>query len=595
MELAPLLPALLPVPFLLVTCIALLSRNGRNAWLSYLGMFAGLVTLSLAVLVWPSTEVSRTAWEWFTVGPLSVSWTVLLDPLSLTLAALVGGIGAFVFLYSGGYLEKREDLKRYYALLALFAASMVAAVTAGDLVQLLFAWEIIGVTSFLLIGFWHHKESAVRAARKALLTILVGDTALIGGILALAVHYRTTDILTILTLAQPDTITLLAGIGILIGAMSKSAQFPLHDWLPDAMEGPTPVSAFLHSATMVKAGLFLVARMLPLLLLVGLGPWIVLVAIITMLLAATLALVETDVKRVLAYSTMNHLAIILLALGLGATAAALTHIVMHSIVKAMLFFVAGVLIHRYATQDITQMHAQKWSLVAVCALFGAAALAGIPPLAAALSKDAVLEVALATGDTTLVITLAIALVLGAAYLVRWYLLIVTPASTSTSVHTKHHPTDARMLIPLPFLLVGAVCGGFAIPLLHELGIASELHIGWGIALSLLFALTGGLLAWAAVRSKLLDWLSCSVIAHAARVRFLIDELGVWLATGVGRLASAVWSFDDKRVNRTVRGVGNVTVSVAERLRHTVTGRITTYALAVLLGAFGLIFLLRWSP
>jgi len=588
-DLVGLLPALLPVPYLMVTLLALASRNGRNAWLYIAGIVAGICTLTLSIIVWPATPL-QDAWRWFSAGPLDVSWIVLRDPLALTLAALVGGIGALVFLYSGGYFGKGEDLRRYYALLALFASSMVAAVTAGDLIQLLFAWEIIGVTSFLLIGFWHHRDAAVRAARKAFLTIIVGDAALLAGILALAIRYGTTGIPAILEAARPDAITILAGVGILIGAISKSAQFPLHDWLPDAMEGPTPVSAFLHSAAMVKAGLFLVARMLPLLLLVGLGPWIALIALVTMLLASGIALVETDIKRVLAYSTMNHIAIVLLALGLGAGAAALTHLLMHSVTKAMLFFSAGVLIHSAGTQDLSRMRFQWRSLPVVSAIIGALALAGIAPLAAAVSKDVVLEAAIEAGDPALLLAFASALVLGAAYLVRWILLITTPGGERMTA-----VADRRMTLPLPLLLVGAAAGALALPLLHALGVTTELRLGASALLSMALAVVGGLLAYAATRTIALDWLSRSALASAARARFLMDDLCAAVADGVAGLARVWVAVDDAGVNRTARGIGNAAVLAGSKLRYTVTGRVRAYALAILIGALALILLVRWSP
>ena len=585
------LAVLLPLPFLTIALMALVSRRGHNAWLAYAGLIAGVLTLVMVVGAWSSTAI-RHMWAWFDVGGISIAWTIIRDPLSLTIAALVGGIGAFVFLYSGGYLEKTEDLRRYYALLALFASSMISAVIAGDLIQLLFSWEIVGVTSFLLIGFWHRKDTAVHAARKAFLTIIIGDAALLGGIIALAIRYATTDILTILANAQPDTITLIAGIGILIGAMTKSAQFPFHDWLPDAMEGPTPVSAFLHSATMVKAGIFLVARMLPLLLLVGLGPWIVLLALITMLLAAGIALVETDIKRVLAYSTMNHLGIMLLALGLGAGLAALTHLLMHSITKAMLFFAAGILIHAAGTQDLTRMRFAWRSSAVVCAALGALALAGVPPLAAALSKDAVLEAAIAANDPVLLVAFATALIIGAAYLIRWVLLITAP--TTGGDRMRAH-ADWRMRAPLPVLAALAVGGGIALGWLHAHGVTAGFHLGWSALAALCLAIIGGSLAYAATRATLLNRLAASPLAAAARERFLVGGLYDLVARATNGAGTLLASFDDAVVNRSTHGVANITLSAGRSLRRMVTGRAATYALAIIIGAFLLLLLVRWSP
>jgi NADH-quinone oxidoreductase subunit L len=232
----------------------------------------------------------------------------------------------------------------------------------------------------------------------------------------------------------------------------------------------------------------------------------------------------------------------------------------------------------------------RWTLPTVCALLGALALAGIPPLAAAMSKDAVLEAALRAGDPVLILAFASALVVGAAYLVRWYLLITTQRS-----HETHPHADARMRAPLPVLLTAVIAGAAALPFLHAIGVTTEFHVGASALLSLLFAITGGLLAYAATRTTLLDWLARSPLAMTARARFLMDDAYTATASGVVGLGRAWAHVDDRGVNRGVRGVANITAATGSRLRHIITGRVRTYIIAILLGALAIILLVRWSP
>lgn len=588
------LALLIPLPFLLVGLLALvLPRQSKFA--GYIGSLAGLLTVLLSIAVW-NAHGSFTV-TWFSLFGESITWGAFVDPLSLLLSILIAGIGTLIFLYSTAYFDEGEDLRRFFFLLSLFASSMLGVVLSTNLLQLFFCWELVGVSSFLLIGFWHKKASAVRAAKKAFLTIILGDVFLFLGILSLRLSYGTFDIQTILSSLHFDTLTVLGAIGILIGAISKSAQFPLHAWLPDAMEGPTPVSAFLHSATMVKAGLFLVARMLPLLILAGLGNTLVAIAIITIFLSALIALVETDVKRVLAYSTMNHLAFILLALGLGATGAGLYHLATHSVAKALLFLSAGVIIHMAGTQDMTKMNLHGgWGLLSICSLLGVASLAGIPPFSGFFSKDAIFESVIHTQNPLLIGAFSVAIFLSSLYLFRWYFMVFHPKTDlfSSNSHAKNS-IHWQMLLPLVILAIPvAVLGALGTLISSWLG-AEPGHFGVVAVVSIILSLLGFFTAYMAFRKNLsFSWISDSSFAMACRAKFLLDDMTLWVGMIFSRLSSGVAWADDAIVNRGVRGVGTSITGVGSSMRKIQTGKSSTYLVAFILGAIMLIILSRWT-
>jgi NADH-quinone oxidoreductase subunit L len=563
---------LIPAPFLLVVIASLLWRGDAKR-IGYLGMLAGIVTFAMVMLA----QEQASALQWFSAAGAVFTWGVMIDKLSLLMAAIVAGIGTFIFLYSVGYMEENEDLRRFYAELALFASAMLGVVTSANLFQLFFCWELVGVSSYLLIGYWHDRESAIKAARKAFITIIIGDAFLLVGIFLLFSAYGTFAIAPILAGAQANTITMIAGVCIIIGAISKSAQFPLHAWLPDAMEGPTPVSAFLHSATMVKAGLFLIARMLPLLALVGLSPLLVIIAAITIILSACMALVENDVKRVLAYSTMNQLAFILLAFGLGATAAGMFHLLNHSIFKALLFMSAGVVIHLAGTQDITKMNLKLgWNLLCVTTAIGALALAGLPPFSGFFSKDAIFAAVLHSGNTALIILFCIAIVLSAAYIFRWFFLVFRKEGSVQHAHWQ-------MRFPLPILAALVALGGIATGgFLNWWG--AEPELGIAAVLSILLAGAGFLIAYMIYcrRAWSAERVSGSAMAELFRQRFLIDDLGDLLAGIVQEIAMAFAWLDD-RINRVLDGITRFCAGLGALLRRAISGRPTTYLYAFIIG------------
>ena len=577
----------IPLPFLLVAIASLFWRK-RSEYIGYAGVAAGIITLIIIISAW-NTDVTTHSTPWFNVGNAQLSWGFTLDSLGMLLACIVAGIGIFIFLYSVGYMEQGDDLPRFYAELALFASSMLGVVTAANLFQLFFCWELVGVSSYLLIGFWHDRESAIKAARKAFITIIIGDAFLLTGIFLLWIGYGTFDILPIVAGARPDHLTVVAGICLIIGAISKSAQFPLHAWLPDAMEGPTPVSAFLHSATMVKAGLFLIARFLPLLALAGLSPLLLIIAVITIIISACMALVENDIKRVLAYSTMNQLAFILLAFGLGATVAGLYHLLNHSIFKALLFMTAGIAIHLAGTQDITKMNLKLGkNMLCICAAIGVMALAGLPPFSGFFSKDAIFEAVLHSHNLPLMAAFSIAVILSAAYIFRWFFLVFRTEGFEAHSHWQ-------MRAPLPILAALTAIGGvFMFSFYHWWG--ADVEFGVASLLSIILAGAGAGLAYVVYYRRSLDIsrVSESVLTDVFRQRFLLDDINNMLARTVEDIGKVCRWVDERIVNRIAEGVGKFCVSLGAVLRTIISGRPTAYIYAFIIGFIVIALVVRFA-
>jgi NADH-quinone oxidoreductase subunit L len=344
-----------------------------------------------------------TLWSWLTAGQLDFGLRILVDPLSVFMMLVVSGVGMLIVAYSIGYMEGDDEERRYFAYMALFVFSMLLLVQGGNLLMLLVGWGLVGLSSYLLIGFWHDRPSAVAAAKKAFVMNAIGDATMA---LALFLLIQRTGSLNFeIVFANANSLGVwaanLVALGLLGGAIAKSAQLPLQTWLPDAMEGPTPVSALIHAATMVTAGVYLIVRTSPLFeaapkvleLAGGLGA-------ITLVMAGLIALVQTDIKRVIAYSTMSQIGYMFLAVGLGAYADGMFHLMTHAFFKALLFMAAGLVIHALAgEQDIRKMGGLRrlMPFTFVAFIVGTLSLTGIPPFAGFFSKDSILAAALSQG------------------------------------------------------------------------------------------------------------------------------------------------------------------------------------------------------
>jgi NADH-quinone oxidoreductase subunit L len=344
-----------------------------------------------------------TLWRWLTAGPYHFDFRILVDPLSVFMMLVVAGVGCLIVGYSIGYMDGDDEERRYFAYMALFVFSMLLLVQGGNLLMLLAGWGLVGLSSYLLIGFWHDRPSAIAAAKKAFVMNAVGDATLALALFLLIQRTGSLDFEVVFPQAGTfgGWAANLIALGLLGGAIAKSAQLPLQTWLPDAMEGPTPVSALIHAATMVTAGVYLIVRTHALFeaaprveeLAAGLGAG-------TLLLAGLIALVQTDIKRVIAYSTMSQIGYMFLGAGLGAYANGMFHLMTHAFFKALLFMAAGIVIHALAgEQDLRKMGGLRAFLPRTYSAFGVGslALAGVPPFAGFFSKDSILAAALAHG------------------------------------------------------------------------------------------------------------------------------------------------------------------------------------------------------
>ncbi|MBR0644275.1 NADH-quinone oxidoreductase subunit L [Plastoroseomonas hellenica] len=410
------------------------------------------------------------------VGGFEVSWALRYDTLSVVMVAMVTFISTLIHLYSVGYMSHDATIPRFFSYLSLFTFMMLMLVTADNLVQLFFGWEGVGLASYLLIGYWYEKESANRAAMKAFIVNRVGDLFFMLGLALTFWTFGTVEFAGIFsTVDQHLTDTFLGmrsleviGVLLFLGACGKSAQLGLHTWLPDAMEGPTPVSALIHAATMVTAGVFLVARMSPIFeqAPVALGV-VTVVGASTALFAATIGCVQNDIKRIIAYSTCSQLGYMFFAAGVGAYQGAIFHLFTHAFFKALLFLGAGSVIHAMSDeQDIRKMGGiwKKIPITYAVMWVGSLALAGVPLFAGYFSKDFVLEAAFAAHSATGMYAFACGII--AAFLTAfysWRLIILTfHGAPRADHHTMEHVHESPwvMLVPLLLLAVGAVVTGY---------------------------------------------------------------------------------------------------------------------------------------
>ncbi|MDE2860225.1 MAG: NADH-quinone oxidoreductase subunit L [Chloroflexota bacterium] len=410
--------------------------------------------------------------EWFSVGESTFAVGIIIDELSVLMLGLVTFVALMVQVYSLGYMRSQPgDIGWYFAVHSLFAAAMLALSLADNLLLIYIAWELVGVCSYLLIGFWYERRSAAEAAKKAFVTTRIGDVGLLIGILLLFKETGTFDISAIFHVVEQggiDSGTLtVSALLIFLGAMGKSAQFPLHVWLPDAMEGPTPVSALIHAATMVVAGVFLVARLYPIFVTSDTAMIAVaVIGLVTALVTAVMALVMTDLKRVLAYSTVSHLGLMMLALGCFGFTAALLHMVAHAFAKALLFLGAGSIAHGTedhdrpeGARDIRQMGGlyKRMPITSVTFAIGVLSLGGIPLMGGFFSKEEVLLAVLDGRGPVFFVLVLVAALLSALYMARLLFVVVLGDLKSENEHA--HESPSVMTGPLALLAALALGSG----------------------------------------------------------------------------------------------------------------------------------------
>jgi len=410
----------------------------KNAVAASIAIVASLVSLgSFFVLLTSTTLQEEFIFVSYNISGLTIDFGFLVDKLSLLMGGIVSFVTTLVFLYSRDYMKDDPEKGRFFALLAFFAGSMLGIVYSVSFIQLFIFWELVGLSSYFLIGFWYKDSTVASSARKVFTTIIIGDAFLLLGLLVLGSAFGTFTFSEIIKehihVALPATGVFL----VLLGAFAKSAQIPFSMWLPWAMEGPTPVSALLHSATMVKAGVFLIARILPLVIAAHLANFVIVFALLTIFIASLLALAEKDIKRILAYSTISQLGFITFGLGLGAYGASLFHLFNDAFYKALLFLGAGVIIHAGGSRNIFKLKPIHWAkekIFLILTIIGVLGISGLPPFNGFFSKDLIIDAARETHNKGLYILALIGAFLSALYISRWIFLIMKKVN-------RHTPSD----------------------------------------------------------------------------------------------------------------------------------------------------------
>jgi NADH-quinone oxidoreductase subunit L len=588
-------------------------------WISVPALFASFVTSCVVfVRVWNGETWTGDLFTWVVAGTFETAVTGQVDQLTAVMLLVVTGVGFLIHVYSMGYMHDDPGYARFFTYLNMFVFSMVMLVLAGNFLVLYVFWEAVGLCSYLLIGFWYEKQAASDAGKKAFIVNRVGDFGFGLGIMLIWVTFGTLNYAEVFAKADATVATgtyLAIALLLFMGACGKSAQLPLFTWLPDAMEGPTPVSALIHAATMVTAGVYMVARCHKLFEMAPLSLEIVAwVGGLTAVFAATIGLAQTDIKRVLAYSTISQLGYMFVGVGVGAYAAGIFHLVTHAFFKALLFLGAGSVIHGLGgEQDLRKMGglAPRMMTTTVTFLIGAFGLAGVPPLAGFFSKDEILASAFHEHRYLLWALLMVGAFMTAFYTFRLVFLAFFGAPRMSKEVAHHiHESPASMTGPLVILAIATTVAGLAvgIPSPHGTPFARFLapvlplpegEHGAGLAFTLLLlsavvAISGVALAWymygrAPVRAASIG-VPRNPVHKLLLEKYYVDELyDVLFVRPIYRLS--LWLarvFDPRVIDGLVNGTATATLAWARGLRLVQTGYVMNYALGVLLGAVAVV-------
>ena len=613
---------LIPVlPFSAFVLISFVTRPWKqlSGYVAVVGSFAAFLLALPVINAVVGGAHLETEFTWLPLaGDGALKLGVLVDPLTAVMLLVVTSVSFLVVFYSQGYMHGDPGYSRYFAFISLFAMSMLGLVLANNLLALYIFWELVGLSSFLLIGFWYQKPEAAAAAKKAFLVTRLADFGLLIGILLLWTRAGTLDFTAIEEMIQAGqfdpAFMSLVGVLIFSGAAGKSAQFPFHVWLPDAMEGPTPVSALIHAATMVAAGVYLVARTFPIF---EAGPVamnvVMVVGTFTCIFAASMALVNNDIKRVMAYSTLSQLGYMMLALGVGSRGAAMFHLMNHAFFKAMLFLTAGSVIHALGTQDLRQMGGlfSRMKITGTTMLIGALSLAGFPLITSGFwSKDEILTAAFTEGHYIVFLIGLFTAFLTAFYMFRaWFMAFWGKPrwETAQEGHGSHgghgghgsggpHESPWVMTVPLLILAVPSIISGFwGSPLMGNafggfLEGEAAVHVEPVVMIGSMVAALGGIyLAWAMYGAKSLSPKRVSAafgpVYNILYHKYWIDEAYNWFVRAVVLgSAHAMRVFDTYVIDGAVNGVATITRYSSIILRQMQTGRLQNYGWAMYAGA-----------
>lgn len=620
--LVPLLPAL---SFLI---IVFLTRQFKmlSGLVCVAGMVSAFVVAAFAAYgVFTNPEYAKQPLEysvrWFSLmDGVDIDVGVRLDPVSAMMMFMVTMVGSLIFIYALGYMKGEFGFSAFFSYLSLFGASMLMLVIASNLLVMFVAWELVGLCSYLLIGFYNHKISAREAAKKAFVTCRIADFGLLLGLLSLMIVFGTLNIgelsqmIPNYTLYTSEAVLTVIAVLVFLGPIGKSGQFPLHVWLPDAMEGPTPVSALIHAATMVVAGVYLVGRVLFLFDAVpAVAMLVAIVGAFTAIFAASIALTQRNLKRILAYSTVSQLGYMMLALGVMSLTASMFHLWTHAFFKALMFLCAGSVMHGIASHDDPDAFEcgglrKKMPITAATFFIGGLAIAGIPPFAGFWSKDEILAVTLHSGHYVLFAMAAVTAFMTAFYMWRMIFLVFM-----RDENPKLHPHESPPLMTLPLIALAilATVGGLVGTPWHNLW-AKWIYYGYPklhepdymvMGLSVILAVGGISLAYQMYVKNI-------QMAHDMANRFrgihtllynkyYVDEIYLWFNhTFIDGAARLIYLFDIYIVDGLiVNGIGALTKESGAGMRIFHTGRVQNYALVFFLGvlAVAVVLAITGSP
>jgi len=568
--------------------------------------FMTLVTLSNLLFLSPEERVGQVQvlYQWVSAGSFKLNMAILVDPLSVFMFLVVTGVGLVIHVYSMGYMHDDPEYSRFFSYLNLFIFSMLVLVASADFFFLIVGWALVGLASYLLIGFWREKTSAVYAARKAFVMNVIGDVGMVIAAFAIFESFGTLNFVDVFAAApgmfrpNDDTILLITML-LLVGAFAKSAQLPLHTWLPDAMEGPTPVSALIHAATMVTAGVYLVARCH---VLYELAPYtmyfIAGVGVITAIFAGSMALVQYDIKRVIAYSTMSQLGYMFLAMGIGVYSLGMFHLMTHAFFKALLFLAAGSVIHSLGgEQDIRKMGGLKdvMPLTHVTFLIGALALSGFPLTSGYYSKEAIIlsSYHAEMGNFVFWAIAVLAAGMTAFYIFRVYFYTFIGGLRSPDAH----PHESPLIMAAPLIILGALAlfSGILGPWVDNFlspvfGHAVEHHHDGALETIALIAGIGGIATAGLLYMVSQDRMSLIKEALAPLYdllfhKYYVDEIYDFL---IVRPTKAIGSFMEQKAERegidfVVDEVGLQVKEASHGISLWQSGKVRTYALNMVVG------------
>lgn len=620
-ELVWLIPALPLIGFVLLLVAGNLLGEPRAGWIATIAAGASfLVTLTVFVgLLGRDSHSGERSYElvlfeWLPAGSLQVEAGFLVDPLSVTMALFVTGVGALIHLYSIGYMHGDPKYSKFFLYLNLFLFSMLMLVFGNNLVVTFLGWEGVGACSYFLISFWHHRESAATAGKKAFVTNRVGDW---GFMVATFAIWSALGTVTYTEIAKSPAMAATTGTAVslllLVAAAGKSAQLPLSVWLPDAMEGPTPVSAMVHAATMVTSGVYLLVRMNNVLT----DDALIVIAVVgaaTALFAALCAVAQHDIKKVLAYSTISQLGYMFLAIGSGAYVAAIFHVITHAFFKALLFLGSGSVIHGMGDeQDMRKMGALRLAMPITAATFiaGWLAIAGVPPFAGFWSKDEILLAAWEQkniGPLLWFVGLITALL--TAYYMSRQVFLVFFGDQRWDEEAHPHESSWTMTTPLCILAGAAIIGGaINLPLVKDWLVLEHFlepvfnhphQFSSGTTTKVALAVISVCAGLAGISIAILSWLTRRIPTDRLEPEFLenamhVDSTYARVVGGIGTTGfQAAADIDKQIVDGAVNGVGKLTMRMAQFIRPAQSGYIRNYAIGVAVGALAIVVLLTWG-